>query len=53
MGTTYTDENGLYYFIDIESGDYEVHLVQNEQIYVQPVVVDKKELAKVDFTIKE
>jgi len=52
IATAVTDENGFYYFIDIEPGDYVVQVTYNGQIYSQAITVAKNELAQVDFKIE-
>lgn len=49
---TVTDENGFYYFVDIEAGDYTVKVTYNGQTYTQETTVAENELAQVDFKIE-
>ena len=52
VAETVTDENGFYYFVDIEAGDYIVQVTYNGQTYAQETSVAKDELAQVDFEIE-
>jgi len=51
IGTTTTDENGFYYFIDIDEGDYEVHVLYNESTEIQVATASKNELEEVSFEL--
>jgi hypothetical protein len=52
LGETVTDENGFYYFLDIEAGDYTIDVTYNGQTYAQTTTVAKGELTQVDFKIE-
>jgi hypothetical protein len=49
---TTTDEQGLYYFLDITANTYVVKAYYNNQYYSQTTTVGNKELAEVDFLIE-
>ena len=49
--TTTTDENGFYYFIDIEEGDYEVHVLYDDTNEIQVATASKNELEDVNFEL--
>ena len=51
--TTYTTEDGFYYFIDLDPGDYLVRVTLSPDIFVdtQTVAIDK-ELVQVDFILE-
>ncbi|GAH16792.1 unnamed protein product, partial [marine sediment metagenome] len=51
IGTTTTDENGFYYFIDIDEGDYEVHVLFNDSNEIQVATASKNELEEVNFEL--
>jgi len=51
IGTTTTDENDFYYFIDIAEGDYEVHVLYNDSTEIQVATTSKNELEEVDFEL--
>ena len=51
IGTTTTDENGFYYFIDIDEGDYEVHVLYDDQNEIQVATASKNELEEVNFEL--
>jgi hypothetical protein len=46
-----TDENGFYYFIDIEIGMYEVHVTFGGITEIQVATASKDELTELDFVI--
>ncbi|MHA1262176.1 MAG: OmpL47-type beta-barrel domain-containing protein [Candidatus Freyarchaeota archaeon] len=47
VGTALTDENGFYYFVEVEAAEYTLRVIYNEKT----VTVAKGELAQVDFVI--
>jgi len=51
VGTAISDETGFYYFIDIQQGDYEVHLFYESYTDIKLATVVKDELTKIDFSI--
>ena len=51
IGTTTTDENGFYYFIDIDEGDCEVHVLYDDQNEIQVATASKNELEEVNFEL--
>jgi len=52
IATTVTDEDGLYYFLDIPAGDYTVQVTYNGQVYTKTATAVSKELTQVDFKIE-
>jgi len=52
IATTVTDENGLYYFLDIPARDYTVQVTYNVQVYAKTATAVSKELIQVDFKIE-
>jgi len=53
IGTTLTDENGFFFFIDIEEGDYEVHISYDDHTDFEIVTAFKDELTLVLFEIPD
>jgi len=51
INTTITDENGFYYFIDVEVDIYEVHVIYNGITKIQVATASKDELTELDFMI--
>ena len=51
MGTTISDENGFYYFIDIVAGNYELRITYDEELYCQFATALKNTLTQVDFQL--
>ena len=47
-----TDENGFFYFIDIEVGVYEVHVFFDGMTEIQIATTSKDELTEVNFEIE-
>ncbi|WXG46975.1 MAG: ABC transporter substrate-binding protein [Candidatus Atabeyarchaeum deiterrae] len=50
--TTVTDENGFYYFIDIQAGSYTVKVTDSGATYIQSVIAIDRELMGLDFGIQ-
>jgi hypothetical protein len=50
-GTALTDDDGLYYFIDMAVGEYLVRATVDGQQFTQTAVVVKDELTQIDFDI--
>jgi hypothetical protein len=51
IATTSTDENGFYYFIDIEEGVYEVRVYYSDTNEIQVATASKNELTEVNFEL--
>ncbi|NVM36012.1 MAG: tandem-95 repeat protein [Candidatus Lokiarchaeota archaeon] len=49
IGTTVSDENGFYYFLNLEAKDYEVRVAYNGNLYIQFVTMFMNELTILDF----
>ena len=52
IGTTVTVEDGFYYFLGIEAGDYTVQVTSNGQSYTHATTATKDDLTQVDFTVE-
>lgn len=46
-----TDENGFYYFLNIEAGAYTLQTTVNGQMFVFPAIAVDRELVQLDFII--
>jgi ABC-type transport system substrate-binding protein len=51
LKTTVTDENGFYYFVDIQPGNYTVEVEHNGTMNIQVVMAIDRELTQVDFRV--
>jgi hypothetical protein len=53
LGTTLTDEDGFFYFIDMAEGDYEVHIYYENYTDFEIVTAISDELTQVFFIIPD
>ena len=51
IGTTYTDDTGFYYFIDIEAIDYVIHLTYISHTDIKYAIATEDDLTEIDFII--
>ena len=51
VATAITDENGFYYFLDIEAGFYYLSVDYSEVSYSLEAIAEDKELTSIDFVI--
>jgi len=53
VGTTLTDENGFFYFVDIDEGEYEVRILYEGHTDIEIVTAFRNEMTLVLFVIPD
>ena len=51
VGSSYSDDLGFYYFLDLEPGEYELKVYHDADVHIQVATAIDKELVIVDFVI--